>query len=496
VGTRMRDVRSRRRRRATAVSLWATLWACGDVAPASPNADAVDGSPTALTRAELLDPEQCRACHPGHYREWAGSMHAYAAEDPVFRAMNRRGQRETSGELGAFCVKCHAPLALLEGATSDGLNLDEVPEKLKGVTCYFCHNAVAVGDHFNNDVVLANDTTMRAAIDQPVDSPAHAVGYSAYLDGNRRESAELCGSCHDVVTPSGVHLERTFEEYKRSLFGQLEDGFETCAGCHMPGRNRRAAELPQAPERTVHEHLWPGVDVALSPFPGRDIQRQAIECELSFSARIRSVQHDGIGTFVVQSETSAGHRQPSGAAQDRRLWLEVVAYDADENIVFESGRVADGDPLEKATSGRDDDPQLALYRDWIYDAEGKLTDDFWNAASSSTHPDGYESLTLPFTTDPAVPHTLSARYGIAKYREIARMTVRLRMRPIGFDVLADLVRSGDLDARLIAQVPTFTLHGAAVEWRPDEETLRSLLPDDLTCSSPESAQALMLNRAR
>jgi hypothetical protein len=293
----------------------------------------------------------------------------------------------------------------------------------------------------------------------------------------------LCGSCHDVVTRAGIHIERTFEEYKSSLFGQLEEGFETCAGCHMPGRERRAAELPQAPERTVHEHLWPGVDVALSPFPGREIQRQAVECELALNTRIRSVEHDGLGTFTVLSETSAGHRQPSGAAQDRRMWIEVVAYDAAENVVFESGLIAEGEPVDKAPSDPGYDPQLALYRDWIYDAEGQPTHDFWEAAPSSAHPDGYEALTLPFTIDPALPHTLSARYSIGRYREIKRMTVRLRMQPIGFDVLDDLVQSGDLDPSVIDLMPIFTLHGAAVEWRPEEPTPRSLLPDDLTCPS-------------
>jgi hypothetical protein len=63
------------------------------------------------------------------------------------------------------------------------------------------------------------------------------------------------------------------------------------------------------------------------------------------------------------------------------------------------------------------------------------------------------------------------------------MTVRLQMRPIGLDVLKDLVQSGDLDQSAIDLMPTFTLHGAAVEWRPDEPTPRSLLPADLTCPS-------------
>ena len=46
--------------------------------------------PVTLTREQLLDPEACKDCHPRHYREWTSSMHAYAADDPVFLAMNQR----------------------------------------------------------------------------------------------------------------------------------------------------------------------------------------------------------------------------------------------------------------------------------------------------------------------------------------------------------------------------------------------------------------------
>jgi hypothetical protein len=442
-------------------------------------APAAEVSPNYLTREQLLDPEQCKSCHPQQYREWASSMHAYAAEDPVFIAMNRRGQRETAGALGEFCVKCHAPMALAERATLDGMNLADVPAPLKGVTCYVCHNAIDTGDHFNNDLTLADDTTMRAAITDPIQSPAHATAYGALQDSNRRESSQLCGTCHDVVVPSGVHLERTFAEYQASLFGQLEEGFETCPGCHMPGREGHAAVLPNAPQRVVHAHLWPAVDVALTDFPDRELQRRAVECELALGTRIRSVEHDGLGTFTVLTETAAGHKQPSGAAQDRRMWIEVVAYDAEERVVFESGHIADADLIE-----RTEDPQLVLYRDWMYDADGAPTHNFWEAAASTEHPNGYESLTLPFAVDPLLPHSLSARYSIARHAEIARMTIRLRMQPIGNDALADLVASGDLDEAVPSRMPTFTMHGAAVEWRPDEPTPRSLLPRDLGCIAP------------
>src|SRR3954453_15291547 len=68
--------------------------------------------------SNLTDPASCKGCHPSHYDEWAGSMHAYASDDPVFLAMNRRAQRDNPAT-GTFCVQCHAPVAVREGLTQD-----------------------------------------------------------------------------------------------------------------------------------------------------------------------------------------------------------------------------------------------------------------------------------------------------------------------------------------------------------------------------------------
>ena len=65
------------------------------------------GETKMLTPSELLDPAKCQSCHPQQYTDWSGSMHAYASDDPVFVAMNRRGQADTHGELGSFCVDEH-----------------------------------------------------------------------------------------------------------------------------------------------------------------------------------------------------------------------------------------------------------------------------------------------------------------------------------------------------------------------------------------------------
>src|SRR5258707_14899397 len=119
---------------------------CGSPAPAA-----------LLPPSALQDPTTCQGCHPTQFAQWSGSMHAYAAEDPVFLAMNKRGQRETNGALGDFCVKCHAPLAVAQKLTTDGLNLSDLPASAKGVTCFFCHSAASVEGTHDNPLALAAD---------------------------------------------------------------------------------------------------------------------------------------------------------------------------------------------------------------------------------------------------------------------------------------------------------------------------------------------------
>ena len=94
-----------------------------------------DDQPASRPRAELLDPLTCKECHAKHYDEWSGSVHAYASRDPVFLALNRRGQEETAGALGSFCVKCHAPMAVAEGApTASTWRMCQTPSRASDTT--------------------------------------------------------------------------------------------------------------------------------------------------------------------------------------------------------------------------------------------------------------------------------------------------------------------------------------------------------------------------
>jgi hypothetical protein len=457
------------RRLSLVIAAGVAAWAC----KSDGEGRAPDAGPRAqlLSRAELIDPETCKGCHPKHYQEWSSSMHAYASIDPVFVAMNARGQRETDGELGDFCVKCHAPMALREGLTRDGTELADLPKAVQGVTCYFCHNAVAVGpEHVNAPIELADDTVMRGGIRNPVDPQVHGAAYSELHDNGAMAASVMCGACHDVKTPKGVHIERTLKEYRDSIFsidrsGKM--GGDTCLGCHMRAATHYVAHVPGTalPERDVHEHRWAAVDVALSDFPDREAHRHATECELSADgASVFEVFNDGRGGFEVSLETSAGHAQPSGSAQDRRMWLEFVAYDGEGNVMFQSGVIADGESEEWPVGHPKHDSQLWLFRDRLLDADGREVHMFWEAEQ-------FESYLLPIAVDALTLHVAKHTYRLPNMEQPARVEMRLRMRPIGVDVLQALVDSCDLASSVIEEMPTFTLHSTEVEWKAADGAL-------------------------
>lgn len=398
-------------------------------------------------------------------------MHAYAGEDPVFRAMNARGQRETGGALGDFCVRCHAPMALAEGATTDGLNLDEVPAALRGVTCTFCHTATDVVADHDNGLVLSSEPVMFGPFADPVANEAHGAAYSPLHDRDRLESARMCGSCHDIVTPKGAAIERTFAEWQGSVFSHADVG-TTCGQCHMEQSEHLVpvADAPGVYARRLHRHDFPAVDTALTPFPGADTQPQRVAELLATTLQTAlCVKVGGVnpGVRVIVDNVAAGHAFPSGSGQDRRLWAEVIAYQGDV-VTYQSGVVSDGaSPLDAP----DDD--LWLIRDCMLDEAGDEVHMFWEAAAT----DGNLFPAQP-TFDPTDPRFymthVEQRYprnGAAWPGTPDRVTLRMRLQPIGLDVLDDLVASGDLDPAIRAAMPTLDLGREAVlEWTPATAT--------------------------
>jgi nitrate/TMAO reductase-like tetraheme cytochrome c subunit len=424
-------------------------------------------------------------------------MHAYSTEDPVFVAMNKRGQEETNGELGTFCVNCHAPMAVRENAFADSgadkfANVAALPAPLKGVTCYFCHNATGVGEpHNNGNLTLANDDVMRGAISNALEPSVHKVAYSEFHDATKPQSSLMCGTCHDIVTPRGLHLERTYEEYADSIQAQPGSQFQSCQDCHM-GRNEnpqviatktgRPGELTN--NRTLHPHLWPAVDLPLTEWPHADAMRSAVEqCELkrTISYRTLELMPGPIGQLRIALESEAGHKIPSGAAQDRRMWVELTGYDANNNELFALGRIP-----EQAVEEPDGEPHPCMFREYMLDESGAETHDFWEGASL----DRARGQLLPYKKigSSLIPGDHSAECVFqpplsAAIEPAHHVEMHIRMRPMGMDVLNDLVSTGHLSPDIPPRMHTLSVERWTFVFKPESQLYERIPSADGDCAT-------------
>ncbi len=490
----------------------ATSAGCSSSQPAS----------TFLSREDLIQPTTCAKCHLSHFSDWTESMHAKASDDPVFIAMNARGQRETGNKLGNFCVQCHAPLAVRDGKTKNGLNLGSLPSYYKGVTCFFCHTIDSVGASHNNGAVnLSNDLVMRGEYRNPVNNSAHASTYSAFHDDSRAEGAAMCGTCHDIEAPPGAHIERTFQEWSESAFSS--PGGNTCTNCHMPstppGKANMVAIATGGPKtRTFHAHTFPAVDIPLQTNVDVDGGSATLDGgDPTFTSAVQDALNDDAlqgalcvtaagGIQVMLDTAGIGHHWPSGASQDRRAWAEVIAFDSDGNAFYKSGVVPDGTPVTSI-----DDPDLWLLRDCMFDAQSKPVVNFWEAAKvSSAQLPALLTLNMQdmrYYADHIVqkfPRT-QASMGVLSKRP-ARVTLRIRIQPVGIDVLQDLVDSKDLDPSIVTKMPTFdvSLQGpvgpglnppGGLEWTPasDDQEYTDMEQGRAKCATSPSGFTVSYN---
>jgi hypothetical protein len=245
----------------------------------------------------------------------------------------------------------------------------------------------------------------------------------------------------------------------------------TCSGCHMPQTHEAtvaAGATTSEPRLGMHDHTTPALDIALSPFPqtGDDAFDRSVEEE--HQARVRALLDTSLGVevcvqalpgetaaiFVTLENASAGHAFPSGAAQDRRVWVQLRAHRGDE-LLFESGYAGPGEPIVEL-----DDDNLWLFMDHIFDAADRPTTHFWNAKR-------IESALIPAPTsfDPAARDFLNnhvtRRYPRSRDASIPavpdRVEVLVRVRPLGLEILQDLNRSGHLAQEYVDAAPTFDI---------------------------------------
>lgn len=397
----------------------------------------------------------CVECHPAQVADWAGSGHAYAMIDPVFRAAVGLRQAERDGAEDPFCLQCHSAIGTRGGEIVPGFSFDDLsPVVLEGVTCEACHKVESIERLHNAGHVLDPGGPIRGPLSDPAGNSAHASAQSALFSG-----AELCGSCHDLLEVNGLPLERPYAEWETSPAATAE---RPCQDCHMPRSSGAAAE--GGPARELHSHRFIGPSVPLQDgsideaelAERRALSRGLLEgaVTLGLAAPTAPVAGERLDVVVtVQSELDA-HNFPTGSTFNRQAWLELEAVDGAGARLYITGDLDENGDLRDAWSALDPygDGDLLRFSSSLLDVTGAPTFLPWHATehvTSSLQPLQARSFTLfvPVPEGAVGPIVLTAR---VRYREYGPFL----LRALGLDEHIDQLEITDIDsARLELPLP-------------------------------------------
>ncbi|UCG51069.1 MAG: T9SS type A sorting domain-containing protein [Candidatus Latescibacterota bacterium] len=216
-----------------------------------------------------------------------------------------------------------------------------------------------------------------------------AIASHAFLESPYHREADICGTCHDVSNPVYVAgatpgdyvlnsfdtphpdgdlrnmfpIERTYSEWTETAYakggvfapqfaGAKPDGIvSTCQDCHMRDIAGKGCSEPGSPSRSdlpLHD-LTGGNhfigDILPSFFPtevdsahlNAAKQRAISMLQLAATMALATGQVSNQPTVTVTITNETGHKLPSGYPEGRRIWLNLKAYDSENNLIYESG---------------------------------------------------------------------------------------------------------------------------------------------------------------
>ena len=334
--------------------------------------------------------QDCALCHPRQWTELRGSMHAVAHEDSLYRHFAELARKEAGEDVYTYCSSCHSPAGVATGLIPL-MPEAQLPEEARaGVTCDVCHQISGLrgdrgplGEQGNASFILKPGRQKFGPLANISRNPAHS---GAVLE--EMSSSEFCATCHTVAHPvNGLRLEHTYEEWKGSIYA--EKGIQ-CQDCHMRtvedavlvARTLERVEVVgslarKGPERSISPHYFVGGNVDSGELGGGARHASMARARLKSAAALSieapdSVQAQGVFDLdVVVTNVAAGHDLPTSLTELRQMWVRILAFDADGEVVFESGTLDSHGELPEGT---------IRFGSGLVDAKGEPTYKPWEAA--------------------------------------------------------------------------------------------------------------------
>jgi cytochrome c551/c552 len=460
----------------------------------------------------FLTSDRCVACHNGLVTpegedisfgtNWRASMMANSSRDPYWQAAVRRETLEHPSVGAAIqheCAACHMPMSRYLAKVSGGMgtvfgNLPIIRQATAaarlaadGVSCSMCHqiqkDKLGTKESFTAGFVVDPDTAMgRRDIFGPYDVDEGRkilMQSSAQFIPQRSphiQSSELCASCHTLFThafdENGVVIgefpeQVPYLEWKHSDYYQERN----CQSCHMPevdGKTPITSVVGHEREE-VSRHVFRGGNFFIPKILNRHRDELGVSAqpqELTTASR-KTVEHlqsaaanielqdaeirEGRLHAQIFIDNLAGHKLPS-AYPSRRAWIHFVVHDANNNLVFESGRLnpdgsiqgndndADKERFEPHYDEIDAPEEVQIYESILGGPDTKVTTVLLSAVrylkDNRLLPDGFDKATAE--KDIAVNGSAATDSDFIGGGDTIRFTVPLEGRPGPFSVTVEL----------------------------------------------------------
>ncbi len=365
----------------------------------------------------FLTSDRCVACHNGMKSaggedfsiglDWRTSLMANSSRDPYWHASVRRetlDHSESKEMIVDECSTCHMPI-IHHDARSRGRRAElfahlplrsdrrsDAKGAADGVSCTVCHQIgpELLGDpaSFNGNVTIKvnTDGTHRESGPFDIDPALSTVMHSSTGGfqperGDHIRSAQLCASCHTLITHAlgedgreigSLPEQVPYQEWLHSDYANER----TCQSCHMPAVSQAtpiarvlAAPRPGAAHhefvaanffmQKVLERYHDELAVPVDPAELASAAQRTLNYLQSQAARIAirepSVAHNQL-SVQVSVQNLGGHKLPT-AFPSRRAWVHLIVTDSDGRTVFESGALRENGSIV----GNDNDDDASRY---------------------------------------------------------------------------------------------------------------------------------------